>query len=113
MLLVHKIVELEAIDDGKWIEITTEDERKHVVNADDQVLVVFDSKLKGVKMKRMKQSIIVEEGMERLASFIKDTHGSQDWENAVYNLQDYLAAFIGANGTEVYQDLMERMVEKG
>ena len=41
LLLVHTIVELEVIDDGKWIEITTEDERKHVVNADDWVLVVF------------------------------------------------------------------------
>ena len=41
VLLVHKIVEVEAIDWGNHIEITTEDERKHVVNADDQVLVVF------------------------------------------------------------------------
>ena len=113
VLLVHEIVEVEEIDWGNYIEITTDDQLKHVVNADHHVLVVFESQVKGVKMKRMKQNIIVEEGMERLASFIKDTHGSQDWENAVYNLQDYLAAFIGANGTEVYQDLMERMVEKG
>ena len=41
LLMVHTIVDLEVIDDGKWIEITTEDERKHVVNADDWVLVVF------------------------------------------------------------------------
>jgi hypothetical protein len=41
VLLVHKIVEVEAIDWGNHIEITTEDERKHIVNADDQVLVVF------------------------------------------------------------------------
>ena len=41
VLLVHRIVEIEPIDDGKFIEITTEDERKHIVNADDQVLVVF------------------------------------------------------------------------
>ena len=41
VLLVHRIVEIETIDDGKWIEITTEDDRKHVVNADDRVLVVF------------------------------------------------------------------------
>ena len=41
VLLVHKIAELGAIDDGKWIEITTGDKRKHVVNADDHVLVVF------------------------------------------------------------------------
>jgi len=40
-LLVHKIVEIKAIDDGKWIEVTTEDGRKHVVNPDDRVLVVF------------------------------------------------------------------------
>ena len=41
VLLVHKIVEIEAINWGNHIEITTEDERKHVVNADDWVLVVF------------------------------------------------------------------------
>ena len=41
LLLVHTIVELEVIDDGRWIEITTEDERKHVVNPDDRVFVVF------------------------------------------------------------------------
>ena len=41
VLLVHKIVEVEAIDWGNHIEITTEDERKHVLNADDWVLVVF------------------------------------------------------------------------
>ena len=41
VLLVHKIVEIEPIDDGKWIEITTEDGRKHVVNPDDRLLVVF------------------------------------------------------------------------
>ena len=27
LLLVHTIVDLEVIDDGRWIEITTEDER--------------------------------------------------------------------------------------
>ena len=42
VLLVHKIVEVEAIDWGNHIEITTDDQLKHVVNADDQVLVVFD-----------------------------------------------------------------------
>ena len=41
LLLVHTIAEIAAIDDGKWIEITTEDERKHVVNPDDRVFVVF------------------------------------------------------------------------
>jgi kynureninase len=50
--------------------------------------------------------------MERLADFIKTNHGSQDWENGVYNLQDYLAAFIGAREKEVYQDLIERMKGK-
>jgi hypothetical protein len=43
ILLVHTVVEVEAIDAGKWIEITTEDERKHVVNPDDEVLVVLRS----------------------------------------------------------------------
>jgi hypothetical protein len=41
LLLVHRIVETELIDDGKWIEVTTEDGRKHVVNPNDRVLVVF------------------------------------------------------------------------
>jgi hypothetical protein len=41
LLLVHKIVEIESIDDGKWIEITTEDGRKHVVNPDDRLLILF------------------------------------------------------------------------
>ena len=64
-------------------------------------------------MKTENLSIVVEKGMERLANFIKNNHGSQDWENVVYNLQDYLAAFIGASAPEVYQDLMKRMAEKG
>ena len=41
LLLIHTIVDLEVIDDGKWIQITTEDERKHVVNPDDRVFVLF------------------------------------------------------------------------
>ena len=63
-------------------------------------------------MKWSKPNVNIEEGMERLANFIKNYHGSQDWENIVYNLQDYLAAFIGTRGKEVYQDLMERMKGK-
>jgi hypothetical protein len=41
LLLVHTIVDLEVIDDGKWIEITTEDERKHLLRPDDRVFVLF------------------------------------------------------------------------
>jgi hypothetical protein len=41
LLLVHTIVDLEVIDDGRWIEITTEDERKHVVSPDDRLLILF------------------------------------------------------------------------
>jgi hypothetical protein len=41
LLLAHKIVEVEEIDWGNYIEITTDDQLKHIVNADDQVLVVF------------------------------------------------------------------------
>ena len=41
VLLVHKIVEVEAIDWGNHIEITTEDERKHIVNADDRLLILL------------------------------------------------------------------------
>ena len=109
LLQVHPIAEIEGIDDGKWIEITTDDGLIHLVSPDDRVLVVFDTESNRVKMKRIWQKITIEEGMERLASFIQDTHGAQDWENTVYNLQDYLAAFIGAKGTEVYQDLMGRL----
>jgi hypothetical protein len=47
-------------------------------------------------MKTKKRTVVIEKGMERLASLIKDNHGPQDWENAVHNLQDYLAVFIGA-----------------
>ena len=60
-------------------------------------------------MKWNKPKVDIEEGMERLANFIKNYHGSQDWQNTIYNLQDYLAAFIGTRGKGVYQDLMERM----
>jgi hypothetical protein len=41
VLLVHRIVEIETIDDGKWIEITTEDGRKHLVSPDDRLLILF------------------------------------------------------------------------
>ena len=41
VLLVHTIAELEMIDDGKWIEITTEDGRKHVVGPNDRLLVLY------------------------------------------------------------------------
>ena len=41
LLLVHTIAEIAAIDEGKWIEITTEDGRKHVVNPDDRLLILF------------------------------------------------------------------------
>ena len=41
LLLVHTIAEIAAIDDGKWVEITTEDGRKHVVSPDDRLLIVF------------------------------------------------------------------------
>jgi hypothetical protein len=41
LLLGHKIVEVEAIDWGNHIEVTTEDERKHVLNADDRLLILF------------------------------------------------------------------------
>ena len=41
LLLVHTIAELEVIDDGKWIQVTTEDDRKHLVRPDDRVFVLF------------------------------------------------------------------------
>jgi hypothetical protein len=64
---------------------------------------------KDPRMKWNKRNIDIEEGMERLAQFIQNYHGVQDWQNTVYNLRDYLAVFIGAKGKEVYEDLMERM----
>ena len=41
LLLVHTIAELEVIDGGKWIQITTEDDRKHLVRPDDRILILF------------------------------------------------------------------------
>jgi hypothetical protein len=41
LLLVHTIVDLEVIDGGSWIEITTEDDRKHLLRPDDRVFVLF------------------------------------------------------------------------
>ena len=41
LLIVHTIAELEEIDDGSWIEITTEDDRKHLLRPDDRVFVLF------------------------------------------------------------------------
>ena len=41
LLLVHTVAEVEAIDNGKYIEATTDHGRKHVLSADDRVLVVF------------------------------------------------------------------------
>ena len=60
-------------------------------------------------MRWNKPNVNIEEGMVRLANFIKEYHGRQDWESVVYNFQDYLAAFIGARGKEVYQDLLEKL----
>ena len=41
LLRVHTVAEVEAIDGGKHIEITTDDRRRHVLSADDRVLVVL------------------------------------------------------------------------
>ena len=41
LLLVHTIAELEVIEGGKWIQVTTEDDRKHLLRPDDRVIVVF------------------------------------------------------------------------
>ena len=41
LLLVHTVAEIEELDGGKHIEVTTDDGRKHVLSADDPVLVVF------------------------------------------------------------------------
>jgi len=40
VLVAHRITEHEEIDGGKWIEITTEDGRKHLVGPDDRVLIM-------------------------------------------------------------------------
>jgi hypothetical protein len=59
-------------------------------------------------MKLRKTNVNIEEGMQRLANFIKNYHGSQDWEHTISDIQDYIAVFIGAKGKEIYGDLMER-----
>lgn len=41
VLLAHAVTETEAIDDGRRVEITTDDGRKHVVSREDRVVVVF------------------------------------------------------------------------
>ena len=41
LVLVHRVVEVKEIDGGKYIELTTEDNRKHVLSAHDRLLVVF------------------------------------------------------------------------
>ena len=41
LLLVHTIAELEVIDDGKWIEVTTEDGRKHLLRPDDRIFIMY------------------------------------------------------------------------
>jgi hypothetical protein len=41
LLLVHTIAELEVIEGGKWIQVTTEDDRKHLLSPDDRVFVMF------------------------------------------------------------------------
>lgn len=43
LLLVHTVEGIEVTDDSKWIEITTEDGRKHVVSPDDRLLILFES----------------------------------------------------------------------
>ena len=41
ILLVHKVDDVEIIDDGKWVEITIDNGRKHLLGHDDQILVLF------------------------------------------------------------------------
>ena len=41
LLLVHTIAELEVIEDGKWIEVTTEDGRKHLLRPDDRIFILY------------------------------------------------------------------------
>ena len=46
LLLVREIVEVEAVDDRKWIEITTEDGLQHLVSPDSLLLEVFNAESK-------------------------------------------------------------------
>jgi hypothetical protein len=41
LVLVHRVVEVKEIDGGKYMELTTEEGRKHVLSAHDRLLVVF------------------------------------------------------------------------
>lgn len=50
-----------------------------------------------------------DEGMRRLADFIKNCHGKQDWENTAYETSYYIAAFIGQNQKVVLKELNSRL----
>lgn len=41
LLLVRPVDKIERIDDGKWIEITTDDGRKHLVSPKDRIFVLY------------------------------------------------------------------------
>jgi len=41
LVLVHRVVEVKEIDGGKYMELTTEDNRNHVLSSHDRLLVVF------------------------------------------------------------------------
>jgi len=74
--------------------------------------------MKGDKMKKQtkinptkwnKESVKIDEGLQRLAEFIANNVGGQDWESHAYMCSDYVAAFIGTRQKEVYGDLMEKL----
>ena len=60
-----------------------------------------------------KRKVSIESGLERVAYFIFNNHGEQDWENTIHKISDYLAAFIGARQKDVYEDLINRLRKKG
>lgn len=40
VLLAHEVTGTEPVDGGRYVEITTDDGRKHLVGRDDQIVVV-------------------------------------------------------------------------
>jgi hypothetical protein len=59
-----------------------------------------------------KEEVSIEKGLERVAEFVFQFHGEQDWEPTIRLISDYLAAFMGTRQKEVYQDLMDRMAKR-
>ena len=54
LLLVHPIDEIDGIDDGKWIEITIRDGRKHLLGPNDRLFILGDNPIFSCQVKNKK-----------------------------------------------------------